>query len=323
MKFRNLFLIILLILLGCKSDPGLKFQKQGREVPDFSSGLVYQYIEDQVNFGPRVPNSEAHREAVRYMRDHFAETAGENSVYVQSFQTEVYGDTLQLHNILASFGAGNQDRIMLSAHWDSRPHSDEEPDSLDQMKPVLGADDGASGVAVLMELANVFSENPPPVGVDIILFDGEDYGRKSDLDHYFLGSRHWGNNPPVPGYKPRFGILLDLVGGVNATFPKEGYSMAFAPNLVNEIWAIGQEFGYDELFINELGGEIADDHYIVRRVTGIPMIDIINYRMSPTGQIEFPDYWHTQQDNLEIIDPDVLQAVGDVLLELIYNRIPQ
>lgn len=323
MKFRNLSIFIFLILFGCNSEPNLQFQKQGREVPDFSADQAYQYIEKQIYFGPRVPNTKAHRGTLQYIREHLVETAGENSVYVQSFQTDVYGDTLQLHNILVSFGTGNQDRIMLAAHWDSRPYSDAESDSLNQKKPVLGADDGASGVAVLMELANVFSENPPPIGVDIILFDGEDYGRKSDLDHYFLGSRHWGNNPPVPGYKPRFGILLDMVGAKNAQFPKEGYSMDFAPNLVNEIWAIGQEFGYDELFVDEIGGEIADDHYFVERLAGIPMIDIINYRMSPTGQVEFAPHWHTQQDDLDIIDPYVLQGVGDVLLELIYNRIPR
>lgn len=322
-KFRKLIVIVLMALFGCKSEPNLQFQEQGREVPEFSSERAFQYIEDQLAFGPRVPNSEAHRQTVQYLRTHFLETAGNQSVYIQSFETEVYGDSLKLYNILASFGTEKQDRILLAAHWDSRPRSDKETDPEKQKLPVPGADDGASGVAVLMELANVFSENELPIGVDIILFDGEDYGEQSDLDNYFLGSRHWGNNPPVPGYNPRFGILLDMVGGQNAQFPKEGYSMDVAPNLVNEVWAIGEEFGYEGLFMDKNGPQIADDHIIVERLTGIPMINIIHYQVSPSGDIQFAPYWHTQEDNIEIIDKNVLQAVGDVLLELIYNRIPQ
>lgn len=321
MKFKYLAILLFLILNSCTSDSGLQFQEQGRDVPEFSSDQAYQYIEEQLDFGPRVPNSEAHRQAIQYFRNHFIETAGQNSVFVQSFKNEVYGDSLQLYNLLASFGTEKKDRILLAAHWDSRPRGEEDPNNPDS--PIPGADDGASGVAVLMEFANIFAENELPIGVDIILFDGEDYGQSSDLQHYFLGSRYWGNNPPVPGYRPRFGILLDMVGGQNAQFPKEGYSMDFAPNLVNEIWAIGQEFGYENLFVDEIGGRISDDHYIVERLTGIPMIDIIHHQMSPTGKLTFPPYWHTQNDTVDIIDKNTLQAVGDVLLELIYNRIPQ
>ena len=309
-----------LIFASCERDPGLQFSEQGREVPGFSSENAFRFIEEQVNFGPRVPNSEAHRNAIQYFNDHFRETAGRNSVYVQSFQTEVYGDTLQLYNLIASFGTHYSDRILLAAHWDSRPRAEEDPVNPDS--PILGADDGGSGVGVLMELANIFAEYELPIGVDIILFDGEDYGEVSDLDNYFLGSRHWGNNPPVPGYNPRFGILLDMVGGKNAVFPKEGYSMQFAPNLVDEVWSIAREFGYGDLFLNERGGRIADDHIIVQQYTGIPMINIIHHRLDALGNVEFPPYWHTHNDNMDIIDKDVLQAVGEVLLELIYNRIP-
>lgn len=321
MKFKNTAIILFLILNSCTSEPGLQFQEQGREVPEFSSDQAYQYIEKQLEFGPRVPNSEAHREAVHYFRNHFLETAGQEAVFVQAFESQVYGDSLQLYNILASFGTDKKDRILLAAHWDSRPRAEEDP--VNPESPMPGADDGGSGVAVLMELANIFSESEPPIGVDIILFDGEDYGEPSDLQNYFLGSRYWGNNPPVPGYNPRFGILLDMVGGQNAQFPKEGYSMDYAPNLVNEIWAIGQGFGHDDLFLDEIGSRISDDHYIVERLTGIPMINIIHHRVSPTGEVEFPPYWHTQNDDIDIIDQEVLQAVGDILLELIYNRISQ
>jgi glutaminyl-peptide cyclotransferase len=313
---------ILFLFTYCTTEDrtGLQFTEQGRSVPEFSSDNAYQYIVDQVSMGPRVPNTSAHREAIQYFNRHFREFAGNNSVFVQSFQTEVYGDTLNLYNLIASFGVEHSDRILLAAHWDSRPRAEEDPNDPDS--PILGADDGASGVAVLMEFAKIFSEHQLPIGVDIILFDGEDYGLPSDLDNYFLGSRHWGNNQPVPGYSPRFGILLDMVGGENAVFPKEGYSMRFAPNLVDEIWSIAKEFNYSDLFIDERGGMIADDHIIVERLTGIPMINIIHHRLDAAGNVNFPPYWHTHNDNLEIIDKDVLQAVGEVLLELIYNRIP-
>jgi glutaminyl-peptide cyclotransferase len=314
------FLILSSVVFGCRTDPDMRFSEQGREVPAFSSDQAYQYIGDQLRFGPRVPNSEGHRDAIQFFNSHFRDTAGNRSVYVQSFETEVYGDTLNLYNLVAAFGTQYDDRILLAAHWDTRPRAEE--DLNDPDSPIPGADDGASGVAVLMELANIFSEHDLPVGVDIILFDGEDYGHPQDLDNYFLGSRYWGNNPPVPGYSPRFGILLDMVGGENATFLKEGYSMQFAPRLVDEVWSIAAEFGHDQLFVDQRGGRIADDHMIVQQLTGIPMINIIHHRVSPTGQVEFPPYWHTQNDNIQIIDKDVLQAVGDVLLELIYNRIP-
>ncbi len=314
--------VIIMIAISCGQEErtGLQFSEQGRDVPQFLSENAYQHIQAQVDLGPRVPNSAAHREAIQMFNSHFREHAGNRSVYIQSFQTVVYGDTLNMYNLIASFGADFSDRILLAAHWDSRPRAEEDP--ADPDSPILGADDGGSGVGVLMELARIFSENELPIGVDIILFDGEDYGMTSDLDNYFLGSRYWGNNPPVPGYSPRFGILLDMVGGVNAVFPKEGYSMQFAPNLVNEIWSIAAEFGYDQLFLDERGGMISDDHIIVERLTGIPMINIIHHRVGVTGNVDFPPYWHTHNDNMEIIDKEVLQAVGDVLLELIYNRIP-
>ena len=325
MKKRIIYIltvVLFLLFTFCTAEKrgGLQFTEQGRSVPEISSENAYQYIVDQVSLGPRVPNSEAHREAIQLYNRHFREFAGNDAVFVQSFQTEVYGDTLNLYNLIASFGTEYSDRILLAAHWDSRPRAEE--DLVDPESPILGADDGASGVAVLMEFAKIFSENELPIGVDIILFDGEDYGVPSDLDNYFLGSRYWGNNPPVPGYSPRFGILLDMVGGVNAVFPKEGYSMQFAPNLVNEIWSIAEEFDYENLFIDERGGMISDDHIIVERLTGIPMINIIHHRMDANGNVNFPPYWHTQNDNLDIIDKNVMQAVGEVLLELIYNRIP-
>jgi glutaminyl-peptide cyclotransferase len=324
MKIRLLIALVVSLLMfnSCRvSEDGLEFSEQGRTVPEFSSERAYQYIEEQVAFGPRVPGTPAHVEAKNYFREHFENTAGQRAMFVQEFELEVYGEELTLYNVIASFGLEHQDRIVLAAHWDSRPRGEEDPD--DPHSPILGADDGGSGVGVLMEFANIFAEHELPIGVDIILFDGEDYGEVNDLDNYFLGSRYWSQNPPVPGYSPRFGILLDMVGGKGAVFPKEGYSMNFAPNLVDEIWSIAREFGHQDLFVDERGGRISDDHVIVQRYTGIPMINIIHHRVNPAGAVDFPPYWHTQNDNMDIIDQEVLQAVGDVVLELIYNRIPR
>jgi hypothetical protein len=207
---------------------------------------------------------------------------------------------------------------MLSAHWDTRPRAD--MDTARTTDYIPGADDGGSGVGVLLELGRVFSENLPPIGVDIILFDGEDYGIQSDLDKYFMGSRYWSKNPPVEGYSPRFAILLDMVGSSSAQFPKEELSVGYAPNLVDEIWDLAGELGYSDLFLNELGASILDDHWIINESTEIDMINIINHARGEDGNIILGEYWHTHSDNMDIISKETLQAVGDVLLELIYNR---
>ena len=313
--------VAFLMMVSCSpTDNDVQFNNKGNVVPEFSSDMAYKYIEEQVDFGPRVPNSDAHRNAIGYFREHFTNMAGIDAVFVQEFETEVYGDTLQLYNLVAAFGLEYSDRIVLAAHWDSRPRAEEDPDNPGE--PIDGADDGGSGVGVLMELASIFAEHAVPVGVDIILFDGEDYGESGDLSNYFLGSRHWSQNPPVTGYSPRFGILLDMVGGTGAVFPKESYSMNYAPDLVNQIWMVADEMGYGDLFLDEQGGAVSDDHVIVERYTGIPMINIIHHRRGAGGRVQFAPYWHTQNDTMEIIDKEVLQAVGEVLLEMIYNRIP-
>lgn len=313
---------VLLLFVSCGDQrSSLEFERQGRDVPSFEADSAYSYIERQVEFGPRVPNSKAHVDAKEFLVSEFNKSAGEGNVFVQKFQKEVYGDTLTMFNVLTGFGLQYRDRILLAAHWDSRPRAEE--DDNQPKEPILGADDGGSGVGVLLELARIFSQNEPPIGVDIVLFDGEDYGEVSDLDNYFLGAREWSNYPPVPGYSPRFGILLDMVGGRNAIFSKESYSMQSAPGLVEEIWDIADMKGHGEMFVDRRGGPVADDHIIVQREAGIRMINIIHHTRNEDGSVKFPPYWHTQDDTMEIIDRQTLQAVGDVLLELIYNRIPK
>jgi Zn-dependent M28 family amino/carboxypeptidase len=315
------YLLIILILSGCSEEKntGLSFTEKGREVPAFDVDSAYHFVNEQVEMGPRVPNSEAHQKALNYFQEKLRSYAGNNAVYVQRFEAEGYDETLSLGNVIAAFNLSSPDRIMISAHWDSRPRAD--MDSTDTENPILGADDGASGVGVLLELARRFRDNPPPVGVDIVLFDGEDYGESGDLARYFLGSRYWSQNPPVPGYNPRFGILLDMVGGIGAQFPKEQYSVNYAPNLVNEVWNIAAEKGYGELFLNEQGAAVSDDHVIVNEQAGIPIINIIHHYRKSNGVAEFHPYWHTQADDMDIISKETLQAVGDVMAELIYNRL--
>lgn len=321
----NRFTVFLTVIIACltvscsSNDAKLHFEPQGQAVPTFNADSAYYFVSKQVSFGPRVPNSEAHKQAKQYLLAKLKAYAGSRNVFPQVFSTAGYdGDTLAMTNIIAAFNPTAGDRIMLSAHWDSRPQADQ--DSVDIDTPILGADDGGSGVAVLLELARLFRDNPPPIGVDIVLFDGEDYGKESDLSNYFLGSRYWAKNPPVKGYSPRFGILLDMVGGQSAQYPKEQNSMRYAPALVNELWSIADNKGYDNLFIDKKGSIISDDHVVINQILGIPTIDIIHHESAENGA-NFPPYWHTHRDNMDIISKKTLMGTGSVLAELVYNRL--
>lgn len=304
-------------MTGCGSDPKpvgrFDFIDRKGDVPAFSADSAYAYVKAQVDFGPRNPGSIGHANALAYMTDELRRYSG-GQVFVQRFQTEGYNETLSLANVIAAFNPSAETRIMLCAHWDTRPRADQDSNPSDVGQPILGANDGASGVGVLLELARIFADNPPPIGVDIVFFDGEDYGVESDLGKYFLGSRHWSANPPVAGYMPRFAILLDMVGGVNPRFPKEGFSMNYAAPVVEQVWSIASELGHSSSFLSETSQPVADDHMILNQNYGLPTINIIHY--------PFPEYWHTSGDTMDNIRPETLQAVGDVLLELIYNRIP-
>jgi len=317
-----LLFAILFIVSACSSgdDEKLQFENRQQPVPAFNVDSAYSYVVNQVEIGPRNPGSEEHRKAKDYLIKQLKKYAGDKYVFTQNFTHGGYqGDTLAMSNIIAAFNPQSSDRIMLCAHWDTRPRAENDADNPET--PILGADDGASGVAVLLELARLFSKEQPPVGVDIILFDGEDYGKEGDFGSYFLGSRFWSNYPPVKNYNPRFGILLDMVGGENARFRKELNSQEFAPALVNEIWGIAQQKGYNSLFLDEEGARVSDDHLVINRIRKIPTINIIRHSVGDEGKAEFAPYWHTHNDNLEIIDKKTLNAVGEVLTELVYNRI--
>ena len=281
---------------------------------EFNADSCYNYLAKQVAFGPRVPNTSAHRECAKYLVSTLAEFA--DTVITQDVNLTAFGDTkLESRNIIASWNTASKNRIMLCAHWDSRPFCDEDANPANHKTPVLGANDGASGVAVLMELARQFAVTQPNVAVDIVLFDSEDYGSSDVENSYCLGSQYWARNPHTPNYRARFGILLDMVGGVGARFDKDIVSMHFASDVVNGVWKTAADLGYAGLFSNVPGGSLIDDHYYVNMLSGIPCIDIIDY----SNAEGFPSTCHTVNDNLENIDKTVLNAVGRVLSNYIYN----
>jgi Zn-dependent M28 family amino/carboxypeptidase len=289
--------------------------------PVFISDSAYAYIEKQVSFGPRVPNSNAHTKTAAWLVQKLESFGLE--VVVQEAKLKAFDNTiLNAKNIIAMHNPQATERILLMAHWDTRPFADQ--DTKDRSKPIDGANDGASGVGVLLEIGRLISQQPPNIGVDIVLFDAEDYGQPEgtmiaqQADTYALGSQHWSKNPHTPNYKARFGILLDMVGAKDALFTKEGNSMYFAPQVVNKVWSIAQEIGFGNYFINQKTGYITDDHYYVNKFLGVPSIDIIQH--DPQTDSKFGHYWHTHKDNMDIIDRKTLKAVGQTVLETIYRE---
>ena len=321
-------MILLLSFVSCQDKKSSKpvakptVQKQEIVVPSFNADSAYNYVKKQLDFGPRVPGSEAHAQCAEWFIDFFKDKA--DTVYVQNFRTQLYnGKGIDGKNIIASFNPQAKKRILLGAHWDSRPFADHDPDEKNWNTPIDGANDGASGVGVLMEVARVLKENPMSTGIDIILFDLEDYGAPQHLnlmtnDDWALGSQYWSKNPHVYNYRAYFGILLDMVGAPNPKFPKEYYSQQFAPTLSNDVWRIARELGYSDYFTNEIGHPINDDHIYVNVNANIPMIDIIH--LENNEESSFYPYWHTLKDNIEQIDPKTLGMVGDVVLNVIYRK---
>jgi len=282
--------------------------------PTFNSTRAFDALLKQTSFGPRNPNSLGHKECLVYLESTLRGLADE--VRLQPFSHSGYhGEVLQLTNVIGSFRPQEKSRILLCAHWDTRPRADQDPDKTKQDRPIIGANDGASGVAVLLELAMLLQKTPPPTGVDLVLFDGEDYGLEGDHDSYLLGSRYFAKNKPA-AYLPRFGILLDMVGDRFLEIPKEGYSVRYGPDIVNLVWNTAKELGISQ-FSDERGEEIIDDHLPLNDV-GIVTIDIIDF--------DYPDpthrFWHTHQDIPENCSAESLDAVGTVLTRLLYTQKP-
>ncbi|RMH63192.1 MAG: M28 family peptidase [Calditrichaeota bacterium] len=279
-------------------------------VPKFDAQRSFADLEKQVAFGPRVPGSKAHERCADWLVANLKKSA--DRVVRQRFtHQDKYSDSLLvMYNIVASFNtAPGIKRIMLAAHWDSRPRADQ--DKLEnQHKPLPGANDGASGVAVLLEIARHLKAHPLPYGVDIVLFDGEDWGREGELDEYFLGAKYFASQ--MGGYRPYYGILLDMVGDANLSLPVEYNSARMAPRIVEKVWNAARDLGYTE-FEERIGPAVSDDHLSMLDA-GIPFIDIIDFA--------YPDesnaYWHTLEDTPDKCSPASLKVVGQTLLQVLY-----
>ncbi len=326
MTLRFLLIIAFALLISC-GDKSTKEEKASPQrvvnVPLFNGDSAYYFVEKQVKFGPRVPNTKAHQEAGDYFVNQFKKYGA--TVIEQEFDGVSFdGQHLALRNIIASFNPDQPKRILLAAHWDTRPFADK--DEVKPDAPFDGADDGASGVGVALEVARLLNMQAPSVGVDIILFDGEDWGEKNSMGNqvdlpdglqswWCLGSQHWSKNKHKKNYSAFYGILLDMVGSKRAHFFREGLSLEMAPGVVEKVWNTASRLGYSDYFVKQNAGEITDDHQFVNRIAKIPMIDIVHYH-PVLGY--FGDYHHTQKDNLDLISKETLQAVGATITNVIY-----
>jgi hypothetical protein len=288
--------------------------------PLFNGDSAYAYVKAQCDFGPRVPNTKAHDQCGNYLEKRLKSLC--SIVHVQQATVKAYnGADLKIKNLIAQFNEAATVRILLFAHWDTRPWADQDSERRDE--PILGADDGASGVGVLLELARILNENAPPLGIDIAFFDAEDYGTKSGeeqmSDSYALGTQYWCRNLMPQGYKARYGILLDMVGASNATFIHEEISNKNAGELLTFVWDKAAKLGYAKYFVWQQGPGIDDDHKYTNELLGLPSIDIIHLNTHSSARSVFPNHWHTHRDNMDIIDPTTLKAVGQTLTECIWT----
>lgn len=324
----NILIIFALILGFCsckKSTPETQsaiIDYTKVEIPVFNADSAYAYVKAQCDFGPRTPMSKASQLCGDYLINFMSQFA--DTVYVQNFSSKLWdGTNVEGRNIIASFNPDASERVVLAAHWDSRSWADEDENEENYKKAIDGANDGASGVGVLMEIARVFRQKPNTQGIDIVFFDLEDQGTPSwaesdveDQTDWCLGSQHWSKNPHYPFYTANYGILLDMVGFKNLRFTKEGLSMHYASYIMNKVWDIAAAKGYSNIFINEKTYPIMDDHHWVNLNARIPMIDIvqndINYSFFP--------FWHTMQDNMSNISKESLKIVGDVCLTTIFSN---
>jgi hypothetical protein len=291
----------------------------------FNADSAYFFIEQQVNFGPRVPNTTAHKACKVYLKQQLEEYA--DRVNIQEFQATAFnGAHLQLYNIIGSFNTTCKKRVLLAAHWDTRPFADK--DSTSKQIPILGANDGASGVGILLEIARIINLiSIKDIGIDIIFFDGEDYGAPEGYQKkipnraafWCLGSQFWIQHLHEASYTAEYGILLDMVGSSHATFYQDVWSIYYANEHVSRIWNVAHGLGHGRYFINQYSGQhILDDHYFINKHTHIPTINIIDHR--PVPEHCFHYYHHTHADNLELIDKQTLQAVGETVLQAICNN---
>jgi Zn-dependent M28 family amino/carboxypeptidase len=300
MNLRN-FILATLLVTGCSTGQV--------EPPSFDGGRAYDFLTDQVAFGPRVPGSEAWRLCREYYYAYFDSCGLAVDSQAFHFYDPYSHADVPLVNIIARYRGDSSDTtaILLAAHWDSRPRTDFHSDSTRVNEPIMGANDGASGVAVLMELARLFRESPPNTNVDLVLLDGEDWGKSGDVDLYLLGSRHLAQSG-IRG-KYRFGIVVDMVGEIDQQFYRESYAERFSAPVTDMVWAVADTLGITT-FIDSIKHSILDDH-LPLSAGGVPTTVIIDF--------DYPQ-WHTEQDTPDKCSPESLGNVGRVLAEIAYNK---
>lgn len=282
----------------------------------FSGDSAYNLVKQQCDMGPRVPGTSAHAQCAQWITTQLQQLC--DTTVVQRTQVTTFdGKTLDIQNIVGTFNPDATDRILLVAHWDCRPWADNDPDPAKHSQPVMGANDAASGVAVMLELARIMAAQRPQVGVDLLMVDAEDWGTNDDEDSWALGAQYWATNPHVTGYRANFGILLDMVGTRDARFTQEYFSLQYAQGVVALVWDAAASAGYGNYFVKQPGGAITDDHLMVNRIAGIPCIDIIDMR--PDSDTGFFSGWHTTGDTIDQIDPATLKAVGQTVANVIYG----
>ena len=323
----SLFTILLLVSCG-----NLRRQASDNPVaqpvgPAFCADSAYVFCQQQCDFGPRTMNSKAHDNCEQWIIGKFRQYG--MSVITQKAQLKGYdGTMLSSTNIIASYKPDLTSRILLCAHWDSRPWADNDPDEAKWHLPVMAANDGASGVAVMLETARLISLLPSDslnLGVDFICFDAEDYGfpqwaeGDDPGDTWALGAQYWSANLHKDGYTARFGILLDMVGGQGAQFYQEQMSKYYAGSIVDKVWRSASVVGYGSFFPMKDGVGITDDHIPVNTIAKIPCVDIIPYYPACV-QSSFGPTWHTVNDDMAHIEKTTLQAVGQTIIQVIFSE---
>ncbi len=310
-----LALVALALAAACSDGEGAekavtssqRITREERLAPPFDADSAMALLRRQVAFGPRVPGMEGHAKQLAWMASFLRERA--DTVVMQEFtHPGPGGRTLELTNVFARFRPDLPTRVLLLTHWDTRPTADNAQDPADRNTPIPGANDGASGTAVLLELANVLSSHSPPIGVDLLFVDGEDYAP----DYMYLGAEYFAGHL-APGYEPLYGVLVDMVADQNPMYPQEQYSQQYAPEVVERVWRMAERLGYGAFFPRTTGPAIGDDHIPLNQA-GIHTIDIIDFDYGP-GNV----YWHTLEDDLDHVAPTGLDAVGATLAELIYR----
>lgn len=289
----------------------------------FNTDSAYQYVADQVAFGPRVPGTESHQACSDYIINTLQRLPVDSIIVQKGSVTAFDGTELPVTNIIAGFNTDKKRRILLVAHYDTRPWADNEDSALERERPIPGANDGGSGVGVLLEIARNLAARRPAVGVDLLFVDAEDYGTNEGFSNnpesWCLGTQYWVEHmtPYSANNLPVYGILLDMVGGRNARFHYESFSANNARVPTIKVWSEAQALGYGDRFICEVGGAAVDDHVFLTRA-GIPTTDVIEINNVETST--FPPTWHTHNDNMANIDPNTLKAVGQTVLNVVYKE---